>query len=80
MRVEQRRSYIEPAKAAGFRVIGYFLDTPLRTALGRNKGRAGGAVIPVPGVIGTYRPLERSTMEEGFDELYVIAPPGEPSA
>ncbi len=81
VRADQRREYIALARAAGFRVIGYFFDTPLRTALARNKARAGGAVIPIPGVIGTYKRMERPAMEEGFDELHVIAPepPAEPA-
>jgi predicted kinase len=74
VRVDQRREYIAMARAAGFRVIGYFFDTPLRTALARNKARSGGAVIPVPGVIGTHKRMERPTIEEGFDELHVITP------
>ncbi len=74
VRVEQRREYIAIAQAAGFRVIGYFFDTPLRTALARNGARKDGAVIPVPGVIGTYKRLERPTLDEGFAELHVISP------
>jgi predicted kinase len=74
VRIEQRREYIAMARAAGFRVIGYFFDTPLRTALARNGARSGGAVIPVPGVIGTHKRLARPAMEEGFDELHVITP------
>jgi len=78
VRVDQRREYIALAKAAGFRVIGYFFDTPLRTALARNKSRSGGAVIPVPGVIGAHKRLERPVIEEGFDELHIV-PPEEPA-
>src|SRR4051812_26801044 len=45
-----RDRYIKPAKAAGFRVIGYFFDVEVRDALRRNAQRSGRAVIPVPGV------------------------------
>ena len=38
-----------------------------------------GAVIPVPGVIGTLKRLERPVIEEGFDELHVVSPE-EPAA
>jgi len=72
VRVEQRREYIALARAAGFRVIGYFFDTPLRTALARNNARSGGAAIPVPGVIGTHKRMERPAVEEGFDELHMV--------
>jgi hypothetical protein len=44
----------------------------VRDALRRNKQRAGGAVIPVPGVIGTFKRLERPAWAEGLDELYTL--------
>ncbi|HEY7335756.1 MAG TPA: ATP-binding protein [Bryobacteraceae bacterium] len=72
-RVQERTRYIGPSKAAGFRVIGYFLETAIDDALRRNKLRSGRAVIPVPGVIGTLKRLERPKLEEGFDELYIVS-------
>jgi predicted kinase len=72
VRAEVRARYIRPAKAAGFHVISYFFETPLQEALRRNRQRSGRAVIPVPGVIGTLKRLEPPTIEEGFDELYVL--------
>jgi predicted kinase len=71
-RVEDRAPYIAAAKQASFRVAGYFFETTIRDALRRNARRAGGAVIPVPGVIGTFKRLARPTWAEGFDELYTI--------
>ena len=44
----------------------------VRDVLRRNKQRAWGAVIPVPGVIGTFKRLERPASAEGFDELYTV--------
>ncbi|HYK60860.1 MAG TPA: AAA family ATPase [Bryobacteraceae bacterium] len=73
VRAEVRARYIGPAKAAGFRVIGYFFETPLQEALRRNRQRSGRAVIPVPGVIGTLKRLEPPAIEEGFDELYFVS-------
>ncbi len=72
VRADERALYIAAAKQAGFRVIGYFFETGLRAALWRNKQRAGKAVIPVPGVIGTLKRLELPTAEEGFDELHRV--------
>jgi hypothetical protein len=72
VRAEVRARYIGPAKAAGFRVIGYSFETPLQEALRRNQQRSGCAVIPVPGVIGTLKRLEPPAIEEGFDELYFV--------
>jgi predicted kinase len=71
-RAEDRAPYIAAAKQASFRVAGYFFETSIRDALRRNAKRAGGAVIPVPGVIGTFKRLERPTWAEGFDELYTV--------
>ena len=71
-RVEDRAPYIAAAKQAAFRVAGYYFETTIRDALRRNSKRVGGAVIPVPGVIGTFKRLQRPTWGEGFDELYTV--------
>ena len=68
----ERAVYIQAARAAGFRVIGYFLDIPLRDALRQNAQRAGTTKIPVAAVIGTFKRLQRPNPAEGFDELYVV--------
>jgi predicted kinase len=65
-----RRRYIEPAAAAGFRVIGYLVEVDRSLALARNAGRTGRARVAVSGVLGTERRLLRPTLEEGFDELW----------
>jgi len=72
VRAQERAVYIAAAKAAGFRVVGYFFDSPLRDALRRNAQRKGKAKIPVPGVIGTWKRIERPRPEEGFDELWLV--------
>jgi predicted kinase len=73
-----RRRYVEPARAAGFRVIGYLVEVDPSLALARNAERAGRARVPVAGVVGTGRRLLRPTPEEGFDELWhaTAAPDG----
>ena len=73
-----RRRYVEPARAAGFRVIGYLVEVDPSLALARNAQRTGRARVPVAGVVGTGRRLLRPTPEEGFDELWhaTIAPGG----
>lgn len=69
---EERARYIGAAKAAGYRVVGYFFRTEPRAAIARNKLRQGRAVIPVPGILGTYKKLEEPRMDEGFDELHAV--------
>jgi hypothetical protein len=36
-------------------------------------------VIPVPGVVGTLKRLERPVPEEGFDEIHVVTPEEAPA-
>jgi predicted kinase len=71
-----RRRYVEPARAAGFRVIAYLVEVDERVALGRNVGRPGR--VPDRALVGTARRLQRPTPEEGFDELWhaTAAPDG----
>jgi predicted kinase len=65
-----RARYVEPARAAGFRVIGYYFDSPLEAALRRNAARAPPERVPIAGIRGTYKRFEAPTPAEGFDELY----------
>jgi predicted kinase len=65
-----RRRYVEPARAAGFRVIGYLVEVADAQALARNAARAGRQRVPTAAVVGTGRRLLRPAPEEGFDELW----------
>jgi predicted kinase len=67
-----RARYIEPARAAGFRVVAYFFETTLKDAIRRNNQRAGKQKIPVPAIAGALRKLQPPTKEEGFDELFTV--------
>jgi predicted kinase len=72
-----RRRYVEPARAAGFRVVGYLVDVGTAEAIARNAGRADGVRVPVPSVVGTAQRLLPPAPEEGFDELWhATAAPG----
>jgi predicted kinase len=64
-----RRRYVAPARAAGFRVVGVLVEVDLERALGRNERRDVRRRVPASGVAGTGR-LLRPTPEEGFDELW----------
>lgn len=70
---EERRRYIGPARAAGFRVVGYYFASSLEPALARNAVREGKARIPDAGVRGTYGRLELPALDEGFDALYYVS-------
>jgi predicted kinase len=69
---EERARYIEPAKAAGFRTVGYYFQTELRAAIARNNQRPKGQAIPVPGVIAKHKRLQPPAVAEGFDEIYCV--------
>jgi predicted kinase len=69
---EDRRRYIEQAKAFRFRVVGYFFYTLPAAAIQRDARRAAKEQIPVPGIYGTYKKLQPLKFNEGFDELFWV--------
>lgn len=69
---EERRRYIEAAKAARFRVVGYYLQSSVEKCKARNEGRCENQQIPLVGLLGTYKRLELPSLSEGFDELYYV--------
>lgn len=69
---ETRSEAIVQAKAAGFRVVGYYFRSDIASALARNNERVGAARIPEVGVLGTYKLLELPAFEEGFDALHYV--------
>jgi predicted kinase len=66
----ERRRYVEPARAARFRVIGYLVEVEEVEALARNAERSDRRRVPAAGLVGTARRLIRPSLEEGFDELW----------
>lgn len=68
----ERARYILPAKAAGFRVTGYFFEPDPRGSLRRNNEREGKRRVPPAGLFGTQKRLQRPRRDEGFDELYRV--------
>jgi len=75
--IAHRAPYIELAKAAGFRVIGYFFVPDVKACLDRNSRRIGKAKIPVPGIYRTNKIIQPPTHAEGFDNLYEVTLIGE---
>ncbi len=68
----ERARYIELAKPAGFRIVGYYFQSRLHDALQRNRQRQGIANIPEKGLIAKHRQLEIPGYAEGFDQLYYV--------
>ncbi len=69
----ERARYIAAAKAARFRVAGYYFQSPIHDALERNRRRSGRQLIPEKGIAGTYKRLQLPQLDEGFDELYYVS-------
>jgi len=68
----RRAEHIEPAKAAGFRVVGFYFRTSLKAAFRRNAARPRERVVPPGGVAATFKKLQPPDPAEGFDELHVV--------
>ena len=73
---DDRARYIPVAKAAGYRVIGYFMQSRLHDCIARNNQREGKEVIPARAIAMTSKKLEMPSKAEGFDELYFVANDG----
>jgi predicted kinase len=72
MKVTDRARYIAAARAAGYRVVGYFLESSLKDAMRRNNLRTGKAKVPVPAIAGALKRLEPMRKDEGFDQIFVV--------
>ena len=74
---EERARYIAAARAAGFRVVGYYFESKVKDALLRNELRGRGHRVPDRGVLGTAGRLQLPGKAEGFDALHYVrlAPP-----
>ena len=70
---EDREKYIVAAKAAGFRVVGYYFASKVDECKRRNEQRSGDEAVPVRGLLGTYKRLQLPTAAEGFDTLYYVS-------
>jgi predicted kinase len=68
----ERARYIEAARAAGFRIVGYYFSVPVKHAIGRNHKREGKKKVPVPAILGTQKKLQPPRLAEGFDELHCV--------
>jgi predicted kinase len=67
-----RARYILQARAAGFRVDAYCFQTSLQDAIRRNNQRKLQQKIPAAAVAATFKKLEKPTLEEGFDRIFIV--------
>jgi hypothetical protein len=64
-----RAAFIAPAKARGFRIVGYFFDVPVKEALALNASRLGKARVQSSACSARRRFFSGRKLGEGFDEL-----------
>ncbi|MBW4564606.1 MAG: ATP-binding protein [Mojavia pulchra JT2-VF2] len=70
--VEDRKRYILPAKAKRFRVLGYSFQSKLEDCKQRNSQRSPEQVVPLVGLLATYKKLVLPNWQEGFDAIYSV--------
>jgi predicted kinase len=68
----ERQVYIQAAKEAGFRVIGYYFQSRVEECLRRNEQRPTDQQVPLKGILGTAGRMELPSLAEGFDELHYV--------
>jgi len=69
---EERKKYIDMAKAAKFKVVGFYFHSSVSEAISRNNERDGKERVPLIGIRSTSARMQIPSMEEGFDELYYV--------
>jgi predicted kinase len=68
----ERQVYIEAAKQAGFRVVGYYFRSKVEDCQCRNAQRPLEQQVPPRGIFGAAGRLQIPSRDEGFDELYYV--------
>jgi predicted kinase len=68
----ERAAWIEPAKARGYRVLGYFFRSRVNEALDRNQRRPPSRRVPEEAIKATSGRLELPKLAEGFDQLFFV--------
>jgi predicted kinase len=68
----ERLVYIEAAKQAGFRVIGYYFQSKVEDCQRRNEQRPAEQQVPLLGMLGTAGRIELPKTDDGCDELYYV--------
>ena len=71
--IDARAPLIAIGRRFGARVIGCYFEIDVRAALMRNRDREGRARVPDVAIFTTKKKLQPPTLEEGFDEVHVIA-------
>jgi predicted kinase len=68
----ERAVYIQTAKEAGFRVVGYYFQSRVEDCKRRNEQRPSPRQVPLLGILGTAGRMELPSLGEEFDELHYV--------
>ena len=68
-----RAPLIALGRRHGARIIAYYFECSVRTALMRNRQREGKGRVPDVAIFVTQKKLQPPALDEGFDEVRVIA-------
>lgn len=74
---KDRERYILPAKAAGYKIVGYFLESKLQDCIFRNSLRTAEEQVPSMAIAATSNKLQIPSYGEGFDKLYFVKHEGQ---
>lgn len=66
-----RQRYIEPARAAKFRIVGIEFQVPVELAIERNASRPKKRPVPEKAIHVTAAKMQPLMFEEGFDEIWI---------
>ena len=69
-RIADRKKYIDVARKANYRVVGYYFRSQVSECLARNSGRNNR--VPNVAILATAAKLELPSMAEGFDDLKYV--------
>ena len=67
-----RQRYIPLAQSAGYRIVGYFMESKIKDCMERNDKRTGKERLPAKAVAAISNQLQMPSYAEGFDELYFV--------
>jgi len=70
---EVRKPLIALGRRHGARIVGYFFEIDVKTALMRNRQREGKGRVPDVALFVTKKKLAPPSYDEGFDEIHVVA-------
>jgi predicted kinase len=68
----ERLKYIQPAKTAGYAVVGFYFQSKVEDCLRRNSQRTDHHRVPDVAILAAAKKLELPVREEGFDRLFYV--------